>query len=129
VGRAIEVGLKDDSAVRNFAEVGEAEDLEAAGIGEDSIGPGHEAVEAAELTDEVVTGAEEKMVGVGEDDLRAEFLGEVALRETFDGGLSAYGHEDGRLDVAVGGMKDAGAGAGDGALGENFEGDLAQVSV
>ncbi len=58
----------------------------------------------------------------------AEIFGEVALGQSFDGGLRAHGHEDGRFDGAVRGVQQAGAGAGVGALGHHFEGDLSQIN-
>ena len=66
---AVQVGLEGDAVFRDLAEVGEAEDLKTAGIGEEGAGPGHEAVQSAELADQVGAGAEEKVVGVAEDDL------------------------------------------------------------
>lgn len=68
------------------------------------------------------------MVGVGEDDTGAQFLAEIALGQAFDGSLCADGHEDGRRDVAVIGVEDAGACARDGAFGEEFEVDPARQS-
>ena len=41
------------------------------------------------------------MIGVGEDDARAELF-ECVLREAFDGGGSADRHEGGRFEYAVG---------------------------
>ena len=67
---AIEVRLEDDAVLGDLAQAAQAEDLEAAGIGEDGVGPGHEAVQSAQFADEFVAGAEEEMVGVGEKDLR-----------------------------------------------------------
>ncbi len=58
----------------DLAQAGEAEDLEAAGIGEDGVGPGHEAVQSAELADEFVAGAQVEMIGVGEEDVDAEVV-------------------------------------------------------
>ena len=84
---------------------------------------------SAEFADQLVAGPEEEVIGVGEDDFGAEVLGEIALREAFDGGLGADGHEDGSFDIAVGGVEDAGAGAGVGAFGDDVEGDLAQASI
>src|SRR5271169_423779 len=40
------------------------------------------------------------MIGVGKNDFCAEFF-EGFLREAFDGGLRAHGHEEGSLDGAV----------------------------
>ena len=77
---------------------------------------------------EFVAGAQEKMVGVGQQDADAEIFGEIALGQSFDGGLRADGHEDGRFDGAVGGVQKTGAGAGVGALGHHFEGDLSQIN-
>jgi hypothetical protein len=62
---AVQVRLEDDAFVGDLAQTGEAEDLVAAGIGEDGAGPGHEAMQAAELADQFVAGAQEEMVGVG----------------------------------------------------------------
>ena len=127
VGAAIEVRLKGDAMLGDFAQAGEAEDLEAARIGEDGVGPGHEAMEAAEGTDELVAGAQIEVVGVGEEDGDAKVVGEIALRESFDGGLGADGHEDGGFDGSVRRVEQSGAGASVGAFGLEFEGDLGQV--
>ena len=67
-------------------------------------------------------GPQKEMIGIGEDDLRVQFLGQVALREPFDGGLRADRHEDGRFDVAVRGVEETGASARCRALGQNVEG-------
>ncbi len=56
-----------------------------------------------------MAGAQEEVVGVGEDDRRVEIVPEVALGEAFDGGLGADRHEDGGGDVAMFGVEDAGA--------------------
>ena len=68
MGAAIQVGLKRHAFVRDLAQAGEREDLEAAGIGKNGVGPGHEAMQAAELADELMTGAEVEVIGVGEED-------------------------------------------------------------
>ncbi len=105
VAGAIEVGAEVDAIGGDFAEFGEGEDLEAAGVGEHGAAPGHEAVDAAHAGDEVVTGAEVEMVGVGEDDLRAEAGGaegfEDALLDGLDGCGGADWHEDWCFDDAV----------------------------
>jgi len=50
----------------------------------------------------------------------------VALAQSFDGSLRTDRHEDRGLDIAVRGVQDTGAGAGDRAFGEELEGDLAR---
>src|SRR4051794_3193128 len=105
--RAVEVRLEDDSTLGDLTQPAQAEDLKTAGISEKRIRPGHEAMQSAELPDQLVAGAEEQVVGIGENDGRAELLREVALGESFDGGLSSDGHEHGSFDVAVSCMKNA----------------------
>jgi hypothetical protein len=121
----IEVGLERDPFFGDAAELGKAEDLEAAGIGEDGARPRHEFVKAPEFADEFVAGTEEKMVSVGEDDGGFEIFPKIPLREALHGCLGSDGHEGGGGDIAVLSVKDAGAGAGYRAFGEKFEGDLA----
>ncbi len=99
---AIEMRAEEDAFFGDFAEGIEAEDLETAGIGKNGAGPGHELVESAHAFNAFVAGAEEKMVGVGEDDFGIEVIDEIAGRKTFDGALSANGHEDRGFDDAVG---------------------------
>src|SRR5947207_13797007 len=86
--------------VGNLAKRGEAENLVAAGIGENRAWPGHELVQAAEAANQVVAGTQIKMIGVGEDNFRTEFF-ERFLRERFDGGLRADGQKKRGLHHAV----------------------------
>ena len=50
--------------------VAEAEDLKAAAVGEDRLGPVHKGVESPQPVDELMTGAQVEVIGVAEDDLR-----------------------------------------------------------
>ena len=61
------------------------------------------------------------MISIGEDDAGIELAGKVALEDAFDRRLGADGHEHGRLDDAVIGVEEAGAGARGGTLGLDFE--------
>ena len=66
-------------------------------------------MQAAELRDQLVARAEVKVVGVAEDDLRAD-LPQLVRVEALHGSLGADGHERGRRDLAVGGAQDPCAG-------------------
>ncbi len=57
---AVEVGAEKNALFGDFTQGVEAEDLEAAGIGQDGAGPSHEFVEAAEIADGFGSGGEEK---------------------------------------------------------------------
>ena len=92
------------------------EDLEPARVGEDGAAPLHEPVEPSELLDRARAGAHLEMVGVREHDLGAERLDD-AREQALDRALGADRHEDGRADVAVRRVEDAGAGMGRGVLG------------
>jgi len=78
--------------VRREDRVAEREDLESAGVGEDRTVPGHETMEAAELCDHVLAWAKVQVVGVAEQDRRAERAQLVRVDE-FDGRLGADRHE------------------------------------
>ncbi len=85
--------------------VAQREDLVAARIGQDRAVPAHEAVEPAELGDQLVAGPEEEVVGVAEDDVRAERPHLVGV-ERLDRRLRPDRHERRRRDVAVRGAED-----------------------
>ena len=69
--RSVDVRPERHAVVRQRTEVAQAEDLEAAAVGQDRAVPRHEAVEAAEALDEVDTGPQEEVVRVRQHDLRA----------------------------------------------------------
>ena len=78
----------------------QAENLKAARIGEDRARPGHESVQAAHVANQLVPGTQIEMVGIRENDLRAEVF-EILLRLAFYRCGGAHGHEGGRFDHAV----------------------------
>ena len=86
-------------------------------------------MQSAHLTDEFVPGAQVKMIGIRQQNRHAEIVGQVALRESLDGGLGADRHEDRGFDGAVRRMQQACAGAGVRALGDDFKGDLGQLGA
>ena len=51
---AVQVRLEDHALLGDFAQAAQAEHLEAARIGEDGVGPRHEAVQPAQLADQLV---------------------------------------------------------------------------
>src|SRR6185369_6437376 len=86
--------------LRDLPHGAEAEDLEAAGIGQDRALPAHEAVQATVLRDHVRARAQPKMKSIAQHDLRIEGL-ERRGRHCLDRSVRAYGHEYGRLDNTV----------------------------
>jgi hypothetical protein len=99
-----------DPVVGHLDQIGEREDLEAAGIGQPGLVPRREAVEAAEVADDLVTRPKEQVVGVGEDDLRAHLL-ELPRLHRAHGRARRHRHEDRGFDHAMGGVQPPGAGA------------------
>jgi len=59
---------------RNLAQLGQAENLEAARVSEDRTIPGHEAVQAAHFANRFNSRPQIKMVGIAEQNLDAKFL-------------------------------------------------------
>ena len=107
--RAIEVRAELHAVLGELAQIAEAEDLEAAGVGEDGLVPGHELLHSAKLADGFNAGAEIEMVGVVEQDLDVQLFEDV-LRHSLDRGHGADRHEDRSSDLAVRGEEAAGAG-------------------
>ena len=105
---AVEVRAEGRAVLVDGAALAQAEDLEAARVGEDRARPGHEAVQAAELAHALGAGAQRQVVGVAEDDARAQ-PPDVARRQRLHAGLRADRHEDRRLDRPVRGVQHAGA--------------------
>ena len=108
VGGAIDGGAELGAGLRDLPELGEAEDLKSARVGEDRAVPAHEAVQPAELLHDVVARPEKEMIGVGEDDLGAG-LAEIVRPQRLHRRVRADRHEDRRVDDAVGGREPAGA--------------------
>ena len=86
-------------------------------------------MQPAHLLNQLVAGPQEKVISVGEDDLGVELAGEVALHDAFHGGLRADRHEHRGLNDAVGGVDQARARAGVGALRLEFETHYFTVTV
>ncbi len=88
-----------DALLSNLAELCEGEYLKAAAIGEDRTVPRHEMMEPSEAGNELFSGPYMEVVGIAENNLRAEptkFLG----GHGFDGRLGADRHEDRCLNGA-----------------------------
>ena len=103
---AVEDRAERHAVVGDLHRVGEAEDLEAAGVGEDRAVPAHEGVEPAGVLDDVGARAQEQVVGVGEDGLRPE-LAQPRGQHPLDGRTRPDGHEQRGVDLAVGRVEHA----------------------
>ena len=50
---------------------------------------------------------QKQVIGIAQDDLGIEIVQQIARQDAFDGPLGADGHENRRLDIAVGRVEDA----------------------
>src|SRR2546428_11642289 len=100
MSRAVEVRAKMRALLVDCPPRREAEDLVAAAVGEDGLGPANERVKAAAARDQIVAGTQIEVIRVAEQNLDAEVL-EVAMRDGLHRALRADGHERRRLDFAV----------------------------
>ena len=103
MGRAVEVAGERHAVIVDPAEVRQAEDLEAAGIGQDRSVPGHEAMQPAQARDPLGGRTKVEVVRIPEDHLGTG-VAQVPGRERLDGGLGADRHELRGLDDAVIGL-------------------------
>ena len=81
-------------------QLAQAEYLESAGIGEDRLVPGHEALHSAKLPHLLDSGTQIEVIGVVEQDLNPELF-EHILRNGFDGSDGSNRHKHRRLNLAV----------------------------
>ena len=80
---AIEMRAEPHALIRNLAQLREAEDLKAAGVGEHGARPADEPMQSAHAPDRLVPRAQIEVIGVAENDLRAQRLNHV-LRHSLD---------------------------------------------
>src|SRR5712691_8605233 len=105
----VEVAAEEGPLVRDLALLGQRVDLEAARVGEDRSGPAHEAVEPAQLRDQLRPRAQQQVVGVAEDDLRAD-VRQVVGSDRLHRARRPHRHELRRVDAAMGQLEHAAAG-------------------
>lgn len=131
---AVDVTAECRALLGHLAVAGKGEDLEAARVGEDGAIPAHEAVDAAEFPKHLGAGAEQQMVGVGEQALGAEDA-ETVGGHVLHRRLRADRHEYRRAHLAVCGEESSGAGAragcgffeGEGETGHAWTGEAARA--
>src|SRR5947208_2229960 len=69
--RAVQMGTEGNTFFRDFAEVAQAEYLEAAGVSQKRPLPTHKFVQTAQTAHQFVPWPQIEMVGIAENDLRA----------------------------------------------------------
>src|SRR5664279_3805089 len=98
--RAVKVRAKGHAVFRDLAQIAEAENLKAAGFGEDGMVPRHELLYPAEAADHLDTGSQIKMVSVVQQDLDAEFF-QCVLGYALHRGQCSHRHKDWSLHFTV----------------------------
>ena len=91
---------------RDLAQLAQAENLKAARVGEHGARPTDKSVQPAHAPDGLVAGAQVEVIGIAENDLRAQRF-EHVLRYGLDRSRRAHRHEDRRLDRPVRQMRSA----------------------
>ena len=76
---AIQVRAEQHTFFGDLAQIAQAEDLESARVRQDGPRPGHEFVQPAELADQFMSGAQEEVIGVGQDDFGVKLALDIAL--------------------------------------------------
>ena len=105
------MGPKQHAVLVDILLLGQGEDLETAAVRQDGPIPVHKFMKPPRLLHQLVAWTQVQVVGVGEDDGRPRLL-HVPRRHGLHRGLGAHGHVHGGIDVPVGGVEAAQAGAG-----------------
>jgi len=103
--------LKMGPLFRDLADLGEGKNLIAAAVGQDRPVPIHEPMQPAKVADHLHSWPNEKMVGVSENDLCAEFT-QLPRADRLHCALRPDRHEGRRLDHAMRRRQPATAGLG-----------------
>ena len=100
VRRSIQVRTEHHAVFVDSPQVGEAENLVSAAVGQDRVRPGREPVQAARFLDDAAARAEIQMIGIAKNYVRADLF-EFARFYSFDGALCSDRHEYGRGNDAM----------------------------
>ena len=98
---AVEVGCEGHTLLGDLAQLGEAEHLKSAAVGQDGSVPAGKLVEAAHLSHQLVAGTQMQMVGVAKHDLCTDVLQVVSGQTALDRASGRNILECGRLYRAV----------------------------
>src|SRR5678815_3276743 len=104
--------LKVHALFCDLPQLREAEDLKSAGIGQDRAIPRHEAMQSAEMLDDLHSRPNEQVIGVPKNDLRLE-LPQFVRPDCLDRPLGAHWHKNRRLDHPVRSHQSSATGTGD----------------
>ena len=88
----------------DFAQKPKREYLKAAGIGQNRFIPDHEFMQTAHFLDQLISGTQMQMVGIGKLHLGADLAQVVGGNRALDGAHRAHVHEHRGLDGAVDGL-------------------------
>ena len=120
IALAIDIALEVCAGFIHGSRMGQGENLKAAGVRQHRARPIHEAVNAAELLEDLGARPKQEMIGIRQQQARAGCLQTFhGLR--FDRRLGAHRHEDRRLDCAVQRLKSCRARLGTGRFGFQSE--------
>ena len=107
---SIQVGLELDAFFADLAQFAQAEYLKSAAVGQNRPLPVHETVQTAQLLHQMMTRAQIKVIGVGQDDLGIDRQ-QVFRSHGLDRGICSHRHENRSFDLAVGCFQRTGAGS------------------
>ena len=106
--RAVDMRLKNDAFLRNLVEISEAPDLKSAAICQNRTIPSHKAVKTARFSDEFGSRTQIEVIRIPQDNPHIERF-QIFLAERLDCRLSAHGHKNRCLDLAVRRVEDSSA--------------------
>ena len=99
----VQVGGEGDPLLGDLAQLGQAEHLEAAAVGQDGAVPAGELVQPAQVGHQLVPRAQVEVVGVAEHDLGADLFEVLGGQAALDGAGGGHVLEGGGLHDAVDG--------------------------
>ena len=108
--RSVQMALEGDALLPDLPDAREGKDLESAAVRQDRLMPVHEAVQAAGLLDQLFSGPQMQVIGIGQQNLGADLL-HLPAGHGLDAGGGAHRHIDRGLNIPVRGVQHAQPGA------------------
>ena len=107
---AVQMRVERYAFLGNVAQLGKAEHLKSAAVGQDRAVPAGKLVQAAHIGNDLITGTQVEMIGVAQHDLCADFFQIMCRKPAFDRGSSGNVLESRCLNRAVHSLELAAAG-------------------
>ena len=107
---SVNMRIERNTLFPDFSEFGQRKDLKASAVRQDRSVPTHKSVESAHISNQIITRAYMKMVGVGKRNLTAQIPQIFCRNRSLDGCLCSHVHKNRSLNCSMRSLQNASSG-------------------